>query len=212
MNIKKIEKLSSMPLDKVSGTNDWYFSAEWTGDIYEAEEMLQRGKEFEGSTMHLIHYPDGKVFTPFERKKNVYIQRPIWDQGFIAVLTVDFNSKEISIFHVQPSDCSMQRIANLPLSSVKDCYNMHLSLEPLSLYRHGSDGEFELIWPEKVCFQVDASESLVHRDGDVLYFSKWYEDMDYREEICVRSVHTGEVVRQFPGILYDMPDGTWWLM
>lgn len=212
MNIKKIEQLSSMPLDKVSGTNEWYFSAEWTGDIYEAEEIIQNGHEFEGTTMYLVRYPDGKVFIPIEKKTNVYIQHPVWDNDGIAILTVDFDCKEISVYHFNVNNCSLQRVIKLPLSSVTDCYNMNLSMSPLSLYRHGSDGLFEIIWPEKVSFMVNNSESLVYRDGDVLYFSRWYENPDYKEEIFVRSVHTGDVVRHFPGILYDMPDGTWWLL
>lgn len=212
MNIKKIKSLSSRPLDKVSGTNDWYFSSEWTGDIYEAEEINSNGKEFEGTTMHLIHYPDGKVFMPLEKRKNVYIQRPVWDNDAIAILTVDFNCKEISIFHFKEGDGLLKCIAKLPLSCVTDCYNMHLSMSPLSLYRHGADGKFELIWPENVSFIVDNRESLVYRDGDVLYFSKWDENPDYQEEIYVRSVHTGEIVDRFSGILYDMPNGTWWLL
>lgn len=212
MDIKKFERLSNMPLEKVAGTNDWYFSSKWTGDIYEAEEIISYGDEFEGTEMFLIHYPNGKVFMPLEKKKNVYIQSPVWDNGTIAVLTVDFDHKEISVYHFKASNCSLQSIANLPLSAVSDCYNLNLCLSPLTLYRHGADGRFEIIWPEKVSFMVEDTESLVHREGDVLYFSNWYEDPDYREEIKVRSVSTGEVVNHFPGVLYDMPDGTWWLL
>lgn len=212
MKIRKIETLSNMPLEKVFGTNEWYYSAEWTGDIYEAEEMIQSGHVFEGTTMYLVRYPDGKVLMPLEKKKNVYIQRPIWDNDGIAILTVDFDDKEISVYHFNESSFFLKCITKLPLSSVADCYNMQLTMSPLSLYRHGADGMFELVWPEKVSFMLEDSESLIHRDCDELYFTRWYEDSEYKEEIYVRSVHTGEIIRHFPGILYDMPDGIWWLL
>ncbi|WP_352401221.1 hypothetical protein [Anaerotignum sp.] len=212
MEIRKIGQLSSMPLDKVTGTNNWYYSAEWTGDIYEAEEMIQNGLHFEGTNMYLIRYPHGEVIKPFDRKKNIYIQRPVWNQDGIAFLVVDFVCREILIYHLNVDSHIMLCIAKLPLATVTDCYNLQLSMAPLTLYRHGSDGLFELIWPERFSFMVDSSENLVHRDGAELYFSKWKEDPDYNEEIYVRSVFTGEVIRHFSGILYDMPDGTWWLM
>lgn len=212
MKIKKIEGLASMPLDKVRGTNDWYFSARWTGDIYEAEEMLANGQEFEGTILYLIHYPDGKVHMPLDQKKNVYIQRPVWAHDGIAILAVDFDTKEIAIFRFKDDDHSLKCIVKLPLSCVADCYNIHLCTSPLTLYRHGANGDFQLIWPERVSFIVDDNESLVCREGDKLFFSRWYENPDYHEEIYLRSVYTGEIIENFSGILYDMPDGTCWLL
>lgn len=212
MEIKNIKELSSMPLDKIVGTNEWYYSAEWTGDVYEAEEMIENGNEFEGTNMYLIRYPEGKVVKPFERRRNVYIQRPVWNHDGIAFLLVDFVFSEIVVYHLNVDSYKMMCISKLPLSIVADCYNLQLCMAPLTLYRHGADGQFELIWPERLSFIVEPNENLVHRDGDELYFSRWCENPDYKEEIYVRSACSGEVIRHFSGILYDMPDGTWWLM
>ncbi|WP_313530484.1 hypothetical protein [Anaerotignum sp.] len=212
MEIKNIKELSSMPLDKIVGTNEWYYSAEWTGDVYEAEEMIENGNEFEGTNMYLIRYPEGKVVKPFERRRNVYIQRPVWNHDGIAFLLVDFVFSEIVVYHLNVDSYKMMCISKFPLSIVTDCYNLQLCMTPLTLYRHGADGRFELIWPERLSFVVEPNENLVHRDGDELYFSRWCENPDYKEEIYVRSACSGEVIRHFSGILYDMPDGTWWLM
>lgn len=63
-----------------------------------------------------------------------------------------------------------------------DSYNLILYTSPLSLTRQSNDGTFEIIWPEKVSFAIDDSETFNFREGDKLYFNIWYEDPDYREE------------------------------
>lgn len=212
MNIKKIHALSGRPLERVSGTNDWYYSANQTGDLYEAEEIIHNGHVFEGSTMYFIHYPDGKVIEPIAKAENVYIQRPIWDNGKIVLLRVDFNQQEIAIIHINLENESSVYTAKLPLSSVTDCYNLNLTQSPLTLYRQGWEKQFEIIWPESITFQLEQRESFTYRDGDQLYFSIWDETPAYQEEVRVRKVANGELIEQYSGTLYDMPDGNWWLL
>ena len=48
-------------------------------DLYEAEEIVKDGKIFPGMTCHLIHYPEGIVYSPFKLDENVYVEQPIWD-------------------------------------------------------------------------------------------------------------------------------------
>ncbi len=214
MNIIKIKGLTGKPLEKVTGTENWYYSSKMICDIYEAEEMIQMGHKFEGSEMYLIRYPDGKVFQPIPKTENVYIQRPIWDNGKIVLLQVDFNQQEIAIIHVNLEDESHEYTAKLPLSSVNDCYNLNITQSPLTLYRQGSEKQFEIIWPihERVTFTIEPRECFTHRDGEMLYFSIWDENPDYKEDVRIRKVSNGTLVDQYPGILYEMLDGNWWLL
>ena len=41
--------------------------------------------------------------------------------------------------------------------------------------------------------------------------NEWYEDPDYREEIVAREIHSGAVLRRYPGAMKEMPDGQKWL-
>ena len=50
------------------------------------------------------------------------------------------------------------------------------------------------------------------REGDKLYFSRWYEDPDYREEVVVRHFPHGEIRELIPGVLMEMPDGQKWIL
>ena len=106
----------------------------------------------------------------------------------------------------------VQEVVRLPLSAVKDCYNLMLHTSPLSLTRQPNDGTFEIIWPEHVRFAINDREALNFRDGDKLYFNVWYEDPDYREETVVRSLHGGTILERIPGDIRIMPNGERWLI
>ena len=83
---------------------------------------------------------------------------------------------------------------------------------PLMLIRQGSEDKFQILWPEKVEFAVGATEAFDFRLDGKLYFSTWHEDPNYREEILVREVESGQVVGRFPGSAAVMPDGQIWLL
>ena len=100
----------------------------------------------------------------------------------------------------------------LPLSVVKNCYNLMLHTSPLSLTRQPGDNTFELVWPEQVRFAIKERETLNFRDGDKFYFIFWHEDPDYREETVVRSAQGGTILDRFPGDIRIMPNGDKWLM
>ena len=85
-----------------------------------------------------------------------------------------------------------------------------LHISPLMLARQAADNEFQIVWPERVSFPIDPHDSFDFRDGDRLYFSRWQEDPDYREESVVRDLTTGEVLEVRPGALMELPDGQVW--
>ena len=113
-------------------------------------------------------------------------------------------------------DCDSHAIdvvEELSLSSVKDCYNLHLDTAPLTLTRQcvGSN-EFEIIWPERIQLEMGDHDSFFLRDGDKLYFSRWHEDEDgsnYYEETVVRNLQ-GEITEVLPGDVRIMPNGEMW--
>jgi hypothetical protein len=100
----------------------------------------------------------------------------------------------------------------MSLDETEDCYNLMLHEHPLTLSRQPNDGMFHIIWPEKISFCIGIRESFYRRDGNELYFSRWFEDPDYREETVVRDVRTGEIISVFPGSMYVMPDGDKWFL
>ena len=200
------------------GTDEWYYGISYEhGDLYEAEEVFKEGYDVEGRNLVLIHYPDGEVFRPVPKQPGIYPSEPVYLDGSIYILSVDFPA---GIMRIVRFDCDSRKtevVQELPLSSVKDCYNLHLDVAPLTLTRQRvGTNEFEIIWPEKVQFEMGDHDSFFLRDGDRLYFSRWHEEGDgadykYWEETIVRNLE-GDVIDEFPGDIQVMPNGeTWYL-
>lgn len=202
--------------DKVRGkTNEWYWAMDYTdGDLYEAEELFRQDGLTRSNRLYLIHYPDGKVYEPVPPVDGQYLGSPVVcdKNGTVALLVVNFKERVIHILQFLYQEEKVQEVVRLPLSAVKDCYNLMLHISPLSLTRQSNEDIFELIWPEQISFEINARESLNFRDGDKLYFSIWYEDPDYREETLVRLLPEGKIIDRFSGDVFIMPNGERWLV
>ena len=191
------------------GTDEWYWSTDYIhGDLYEAEELFRMGHPVHSNRLYLIHYPDGTVYEPLPAVAGQYLGCPVYDNGAVALLAVSFPEGIIRILRFLPGKLS--EVAQLPLSAVKNCYNLMIHTEPLTLARH-SDNMFEIVWPERTAFSVSVRESFNFRNGDKLYFTEWFEDPDYREETVVRTMDGTESERH-SGDIHIMPNGDKWLL
>ncbi len=204
------------------GSPEWYFGMDYpAGDPYEAMEIWQSGTVPEGTNFKLIHWPDGTVYTPLEKRPGLVIGSPAASAGTIYLLAIDFPAGKITVYGFgseEGPEPRLRTLAELPLSEGEDCYNLMLHTRPLTLSLQGNgpldDGRdayrFRMIWPQKACFEIGPNESFGEREGDLLYFSAWYEDPDYREETIVRSAADGAVLGTLEGDVVRMPDGTLW--
>lgn len=193
------------------GTDEWYWSTDYIhGDLYEAEELFRMGHPVKSNKLYLIHYPDGTVYEPVPAAAGQYLGYPVYDNGAVALLAVNFPEGIIRILHFRAGETV--EVVRLPLSAVKNCYNLMLHTDPLALTRSPGDGSFEIVWPEQVLFPIEDRETLNFRDVDKLYFTVWYEDPDYREETVVRSVRDGSILERYPGDIRIMPNGDKWLL
>ena len=141
-----------------------------------------------------------------------YFGRPIYYNNHIIILLVDFNNQLIKLEKYNESTSEIVNIVSIPLSEVKDCYNLMISLSPLMVTRQGHEKSFEIIYPSKIQFQIESKESFCFRKDDNLYFSTWYEDENYREEVIIRDIHTGKIIDKKPGAITIMPDGQVWVL
>ena len=116
MNTIKINGLVGGYPEPIDGTSEWYYSQKGADDfldLYEAEELIKDGHPFYGMNCHLIHFPDGEVFSPFELRENFYVEAPVWDDGKFYFLCVDFSIQFKYIVIIQ-------KIKNLNL--LKNCH------------------------------------------------------------------------------------------
>ncbi len=195
------------------GTDAWYWATDYIhGDLYEAEDLFRQGHQIQSNTLYLVHYPDGTVFEPISKVDGQYIGLPVYANGDIILLAVNFDEEQIRILRFVPQQNATEEIVQLPLSIVTDCYNLMLHNSPLMLTRQSSDNFFEIIWPEQVRFAIEARESFNFREDEKLYFTLWNEDPDYWEETIVRSLPDGTIIERYVGDIRIMPNGDKWLI
>lgn len=209
--MKEIRSKGNSGLESIRyGDGKWYYSKDYpSGDLYEAEEIYSGGKIPAGTTLLLISYPDGTVYEPLPEQEGVVIEDPVYADGAVYLLSVDFPKGLIRIHRFDTGTGQTEKTVELSLSEVKDCYNLKLHAEPLTLTRQGQENVLDLIWPEKGSIQMGPHESFFLRKDDRLVFSSWEEDPDYRTEIVIRDLSGKEQCRM-DGDIYVMPDGEWW--
>ncbi len=196
-------------------TAEWYYGIDHeNGDLYDAEELIRAGAAAQGNALCLIRYPEGTVYRPLQRTPGVYMDTPVYYGGGVCFLCVDFIKKTIRILRFDCDTAETTGIAALPLERAKNCYNLQLHISPLCLTRQGNEGVFEILWPERTGFALPPQESFFLRDGNTLYFSRWYEtgegaDYRYWEEITARDLQ-GNEIETLPGDLMLMPNGEIW--
>ena len=212
MRIIDIHGMTNMELVR-GETDEWYWATDYIhGDLYEAEELFRQGHYVRSNRLYLIHYPDDTVYEPVPPVDGQYLGYPVYDDGYVVLLVVNFSESMIHILRFLHQQEKTQEVSRLSLSTVGDCYNLILYTSPLSLTRQSNDGTFEIIWPEKVSFVIDDRETFNFREGDKLYFNIWYEDPDYWEETLVRSLRDGTILERFPGDIRIMPNRERWLI
>lgn len=210
---KKIDTRGITYLETLSGSREWYWGTDYIhGDLYEAEELFRDGHPVSQNKLLFVHAPDGTVVQPVIAQKGQYLGRPIYYDGRIAILMVDFPAGQIIVMQFDGALENMIERTELPLSAVKNCYNLMLETAPLMVTRQGNEDTFQILWPEQVSFEIGERESFWIRHGDKLYFSTWQEEPEYREEIIVRKLETGEIIDRFPGVSMTMPDGRLWVL
>lgn len=200
------------------GTSKWYYGISHAcGDLYEAEEIFNSGRELRGRRLCFVSYPEGSVYEPVPVKQGAYFSEPVYADGGICFLNVDFSQARMQILRFDCAEHGVEPVTELPLNAVRDCYNLGLDIAPLTLRRQGgADGLFEIIWPERVSFPLGEHESFFLREGDRLFFSRWHEEgegADYRywEETVVRDLN-GEIREILPGDVRIMPNGELWYL
>lgn len=211
--MKKISTYGITYIEPLDGNCEWYWGTDYIhGDLYEAEELYQDHHPVNCNRLIFVHYPDGRVVEPIKGKAGQYFGQPISYSGKIQILLANFPRSSLHIFQYDDTSKQVSKTVSLPMEMVKDCYNLLLRNSPLMLTRQGDNGRFQIIWPEKVGFDISETESFCMRENDRLYFCRWYEEPDHREEVVIRKYPSGEILEVIPGTWTEMPDGQIWIL
>lgn len=213
MNIKRLKIYGVNRIEILENTNEWYWGSDYTnGDLYEAMELFNGHNEIKCNRLIFVHYPEGRIVEPILPKYGQYFGKPIFFDGEIHILLVDFKKSLIHIFKYNDKISKVTLLDSVILTKTEHCYNMNLHQSPLMLTTHKIGDHFNVLWPEKLEFKIGSNESFCVRDDYKMYFSRWSENPDYKEEIVIRKYSTGEILDCFYGYLQEMPNGHIWII
>ena len=210
LRILKTGNISS--LSALEGSEEWLWGTDYTyGDLYEAEELYQNHHRIVSDRLIFVNRINGRIYEPLAEKPGQYFGKPLVDQGRIMILQADFEAGVIRILSFDPQSGTIETVCETARTQIKNCYNLMMHKEPLMLTRSESEC-FEIIWPLTKRYNVSPRESFCFRRDDSLYFSRWEEDPDYREETVVRDLSGGEIKEVINASLVMSDDGQWWML
>lgn len=212
MDLKTIVTGNISSIRLIEGSSEWMWGTDYTyGDLYEAEELYTYGSRIVSSRLILVNRNTAEVFEPFAQKAGQYFGKPVEQDGIIMILAADFSLKTVRIVSYDPQTGVFETKAEIPRASFKNCYNLFLQRQPLMLTRIDSES-FDVIWPVQKSFAVKGNETFCFLKDGRMYFSRWFEDPDYREETLIRDFETGETLEVIRASLSMNEDGQWWML
>lgn len=213
MNIKKFKGFEDIYPEKVDETDSWYYG-QWT-PCSEAYEVPDFKNNYPGTRLYFFEYPSGNIFEPIKQKKNVFLERPVYeskDDSF-GIICYDFNKATIQILVYNPKCSNVKVITEMPFSKVGDMINVRLVTSPFALVKYDVQHDVvDFLWPKEMHIQLEENESLDFQSDGKLYMSKWIENPGYHEEIIIRDAQTGQIIERNFGYLRKMPNGSVWMM
>ena len=125
---------------------------------------------------------------------------------------MSFEEKVIRVYQCSSDMKETTLSIEIPLTTIKDCYNLRLDGSPLMITRQGGENSFQIIWPEEIEFDIGVGENFLYRKDDRLYFSEWHEDPEYREEVNIREYPSGKLINKLDGAFFSFRDGLNWIL
>ena len=171
--MKRIVTNGITDLEPLAGSSEWYWGADYaSGDLYEAEELFRSGHPIQKNRLVLVHAARrAPSMSRSAQNPGQYLGRPVYHDGQVVLLLVDFPKGEIRILIFRETDGTTEPLAVLPLSVVEDCYNLMLEASPLMLTRSAHDNQFQIIWPERRDFAIEDHEFFEFLEGkQAVYF------------------------------------------
>ena len=101
--MKRIITNGITDLEPLAGSSEWYWGTDYaSGDLYEAEELFRSGHPIGKNRLVLVRCPEGTVYEPVCTKPGQYLGRPVYHDGRVVLLMVDFPDQEHFVMDLYP--------------------------------------------------------------------------------------------------------------
>ncbi|MCI5602986.1 MAG: hypothetical protein SOV90_04305 [Lachnospiraceae bacterium] len=103
--IKRFNKVEGRYIEKIYGQNRFGYSQSDFEDLYDMIEWAKRGG-YQGSELLIYDFTTGKVYKPFNKKRNVVYGAPVYVDEFLYFLQGDYDNKKITLYRYIPEKIS----------------------------------------------------------------------------------------------------------
>ena len=140
----------------------------------------------------------GKVYTPFEKKKNVVFSKPKFLEENIYFLKGDYDKGSLVLCRFYPEE-GAEKITELSLMGLR-LYNLNIMGEKVHIVSQEDD--FCCYYPESFSFEMGENESAVLILDGKVYCQEWVEESWDEENNCAKEnykYYDNLIVRDFEG-------------
>lgn len=197
----------------LDGTQRYAYGLSGFVDSWELKDWQKQGG-YQGSVLYLYDLQENKVYVPFEKKKNVVYQAPLFCDGMIYFLQTDYDNQRVNLYRVSPAT-ALEKITDLSIFDI-NLYNIGLIGEGIHIISR--DESFVCYYPDFFEIKLESNESVLCVDGDKVYISAWVEEgvengeitntYSYYEKIIIKDKF-GNFISEELGSLTQFPDGKW---
>ncbi len=215
--LKRFEKQFGKYIEKIYGQKRLGFAMTENEDMFDLVEFAEHGG-YKGSNIIFFDFENGRVYTPFELKRDVIYGDPVYVGGFYYFLRADYGEKKVTLFRYLPGRVP-EPVTELSTDEVK-LYNLQIMGEDLHIV--SEDSEFYCYWPEKFSYKLEPHETVCFMADGKIYSESWVEeDWDnerdcagpnykFYETVLVRDA-AGNLLSKEVGSLTKDENGEWWI-
>lgn len=213
MNIIRMPIINGITPTLLKGTDRYAYGLSDFENAWDLEDWQENGG-YQGSVLYLYDLYENKIYIPFEKRKNVLYQEPLFYNDMIYFLQIDYDNQKINLYHLSSSK-PLEKVTDFSIGEV-NLYNLGLTGEKVHIT--SQDVSFISYYPERFEIKLEPNESVICIADGKIYINAWIEEgvendeitnnYSYYEKILIKDKE-GKLLSEEVGSLTQFPDGKW---
>lgn len=217
--IKKFNRIEGRYIEKIYGQDRFGYSQSDFEDLYDLIQLAEKG-EYQGTELLFYDFYTGKVYKPFDKKRNTVYSAPVYVEKFLYFLQGDYDNKKVNLYRYFPEKV-LEKVTELNMEEVK-LYNLSIIGNPLYIVSQEQEDGFHCYYPDKISFPLQEQESVIFIEDGKVYIEAWVEEGWDEENDCATDEYkyynriiikdfAGNTISDEIGCLNKSADGDWWI-
>ena len=215
--LRRFKIIDGTYIEKIHGQKRFAFGISDSADFYDLAEYCENG-EYKGQNIRFYDLTNGDVYIPFNLKRNVVYDKPVYFDGNYYFMRGDFDEQAVTLYRYIPGK-EPEIIEEFGFEEA-DLYNFRIMGEGIHVV--SQNDIFRCYYPEKFSLELGEHESVIYIDDEKVYCQEWIEEGWDTENDCATENYKcydnlvirdfeGNIISKEIGSLYQDDDGTWWL-